>query len=427
MRRFLKLIFLLTAVFMSLVVSGQLNFRHGYVITHGNDTLYGKINDRGGYRNSRICIFKALNSDKAVSYRPEEIKAYRMDDDKYYVSKQVEVKGQNKYVFIDVLIKGKVNLYHHRKSKNMAFYIQKDGGEMIGLANAEVPLHYKYDENVTTLYSPTYILHNKIFRDTLYSVFSDSETITDRIESVEYDPKSLTTITKDYINEVCVGSECIDYERNLNKYRPRFGVFSGVQLARISFLPSIKGMYTLEEKSTIVSNTFTTFPIGIFLNIPMPLISEKLSFQMEVISNGIDYRQSFTSAQNYNDTIIEINTKTIGIPLLLKYELGSGKLSPSISIGKEISFVYNSTVTVDQDKDLRIHPVQKGGWFGEAGVNYKIAPRLSIFANVRFQSHKNLLIVDGNQRATYDTVVRSAHFVKEYKINYSTLLVGLKF
>lgn len=427
MSHFLKSIFLLTAVLLSLVVSGQLNFKKGYVITHSSDTLFGKINDRGGYRNSKICVFRAANSNKVVKYRPEEIKAYRMDDDKYYVSKQVEAIDQNKYVFIDVLIKGKVNLYHHRKSKNMAFYIQKEDGDLIGLANVEVPLHYKHEQNVATLYSPTYILHNKIFRDTLYSVFSDSEKILDRIEGVEYDQKSLSAITKDYINEVCKGNDCINYERDLNKYKPRFGLFSGVQLAQISFLPSVKGMYTLEEKSTIESNTFTTFPIGIFLNVPMPLISERLSFQMELISNGIDYRQRFTSAQNYNDTIIGINTKTIGIPLLLKYELGRGKLSPSISIGKEISFVYNSTVTVDQNKDLRIHPVQKGGWFGEAGLNYKIAPKFSIFANIRVQSHKNLLIVDGNQRATYGTVVRSSHFVKEYKTNYSTLLVGLKF
>ncbi len=74
-----------------------------------------------------------------------------------------------------------------------------------------------------------------------------------------------------------------------------------------------------------------------------------------------------------------------------------------------------------------IHPTTKGGWFGEIGLNFKLGRNLSLFSNIRVQSGKNLIILEGNQRAGYNTVVKSSDFVKEYKTNYSTLLVGLKF
>ena len=249
MNYLLKSMILAISVSFSFLAGAQMNFKKGYIITHNNDTVHGRINDRGGYKNAKVCVFKAKN-ESVVKYLPEDIKAYRMLDDKYYVSRQVDVKGENKYVFIDVLLKGEVSLYHHRKNKTMAYFIEKRNSNMIGLVNEEVLLRYKHDDNVAVLYSPTYVLQNKIYKDTLLSVFSDSEKIQDQIGDVEYDPKSLTQITKAYLKEKCSGNDCIDYERDLNKYAPRFGILSGIQLNSISFLPSEKGMYSNEETST---------------------------------------------------------------------------------------------------------------------------------------------------------------------------------
>lgn len=432
MNYLLKSIILAIAVSFSFLACGQINFKKGYIITHNNDTVHGRINDRGGYKNAKVCVFKVKN-EPVINYHPEDIKAYRMLDDKYYVSRQVDVKGEYKYVFIDVLLKGEVSLYHHRKNKNMVYYIEKKDSNMIGLVNEEVLLRYKHDDNVAVLYSPTYTLQNKIYLDTLRSVFSDSEKIQNQVGEVEYDPKSLMQITKAYIHEVCEGSDCINYERDLNKYTPKFGVFSGVQLNKISFLPSVKGMYSNEENSTIVANDFVSYPIGIFVNFPMNLISDRLSFQIEAIWNERLYNEELSATQNFGRNI-EINTQTIGIPLLFKYQIGNGSFSPSIAVGKETGFVFESKVIIeevvidpDKPKDLMIHPVNKGGWFGEIGLTYKLGRNLSLFSNIRIQSGKNLIIVEGNQRAGYNTVVNSSDFVKEYKTNYSTLLVGLKF
>ena len=422
----------MVAVSFSLAVNGQINYKKGYVITNGNDTIYGRINDRGGLANAKVCVFNPKNGP-VVRYLPEDIKAYRMLDDKYYVSRRVFVKGKYRHLFIDVLLKGEVSLYHNWKNKDLAYYIEKKDSDMVGLVNEEVMLRYKPEGNVAVLYSPTYILSNKIYRDSLRSVFSDSKKIQDQIQGVVYDPKSLTQITKAYIYDVCKGNNCITYERDLRKYTPRFGIYGGVQLNEISFLPSMKGMYSNEEPTTVVAKEFYSYPLGIFVNFPLQMINDRLSFQIEAIWNDRLYKEMLPGGQNFTERI-EIESQSIGIPLLLKYQIGRGFISPSIAIGKETSFVYESKVRIEESleeklklKDFVLHPIQKGGWLGEVGLNFKLGNHLTLFSNLRYQMGKNLIVVDGNENASYRTVKKSSDFVKEYETTFTTLLVGLKF
>lgn len=432
MNHYFKAFLLLITVSFSLAVNGQINYKKGYVITNGNDTIYGRINDRGGYANAKVCVFKPKNGP-VVRYLPEDIMAYRMLKDKYYVSKRVYVRGKYRNLFIDVLLKGEVSLYHNWKNKDLAYYIEKKDSGMVGLLNEEVMLRYKPEGNVAVLYSPTYILSNKIYRDTLRSVFSDSKKIQYKIQNISYDPKALTQITKAYIHEVCEGNDCINYERDLRKYSPRFGVFAGVQMNEISFLPSVKGLYSNEEPSTIVAKDFNSYPLGIFVNIPLPRINDRLSFQIEAIWTDRLYKEDLPDNQNFTSRI-EIANQGIGIPLLLKYQIGRGFITPSFAIGKETSFVFESKVRLEESveeklklKDFIVHPIQKGGWLGEVGLNFKLGNHLTLFSNLRYQMGKNLIIVKGNELASYNTVKESADFVKEYDTTFTTLLVGLKF
>lgn len=422
-----KLLFLAVALSLSVGVHGQFNYKKGYVITNSNDTLHGKINDSGGYKNARVCLFKASNAKKAVKYYPEDIKAFRMIDDKYYVSRKFQNSGKPKCIFIDVLVKGPVSLYKYWKNPNTGFYIEKKEGELIDLDNHQIQFRYKPETNAEVALSPVVALESKAYIDTLHSVFSDAEKVHSRLDNVGYDEKSLSEITKAYLNEVCKKKDCIVYERDLNRYRPRFGLFAGTQFRFMSILPSAKSVYGPEEKATIQTNPVYALPVGGFVNIPLAKINDRLSLQIEIISNGIRYQQEFTRRQNYNDTVINIKTHSVAFPVLLKYEMGRGKLTPSIAVGKETSFVYRSTASIDSFKDLMVHPVEKGGWLAEIGLNYKLTPSLSVFSNIRFQSNRNMIIEDGNQRATYNTVLKSGHFVKEYKTNFSTLFIGLKF
>lgn len=422
-----KILFLVLVLFFSVGVYGQLNFKKGYIITGSNDTVYGKINDSGGNRNAKVCLFKELNTKKVIRYYPEDINAYRMIGDKYYVSRKISRKGKSKRIYIEVLIKGEVSLYKYWKNSHAGYYIEKNDGEMVELDNAQALYRYKTESNSGIIYSPTIAIESQAYMDTLHSLFRDADLVHDQIERTSFDDFSLTETTKAYLNEVFKGNDCINFERDLNMYRVRFGLFAGLQYRNMSLLPSVKTVYEPEEKYTIPMNSIGTFPVGGFVNIPLFRISDRLSLQLEVISGGINYEQEFTRQQNRNDTIIAIKTNTIAFPVMLKYEVDMGKISPSFSIGKETSFVYHSKAKIDVKNDLMIHPVEKGAWFAELGIDYKLATKLSIFSNVRFQSGRNLIIEKGNQRAGYNTVEKSRHFIKEYSSYYATLFVGLKF
>lgn len=440
MKYTLKAFVLSLAFLVSLGVVGQDNFKKGYVITLDNDTLFGKINDAGGYKNSRLCTFKSREGRKVTEFLPGQIKGYRMYKDKYYASKQTQGKDGNKYIFMEVLVEGPVSLYHDRKSTERAFYIQKKDGDLIPLQNKEVQLRYKPEENIAVLYSPTYILHNRIYRDTLRYVFRDSK-VKDWVDNLNYDARSLKKITKGYIAERKFGENSITYERDLNLYRPRVGVYGGIQLTDIEFLPSEWGMYSKAEPHSIIAKRFNTYPVGIFVNFPLPMVNDKLSFQLEVMGNWMKYDEVFNSSQSLNEDTVAISANSFGIPLMIKYELFRGFITPSLGIGKSFNFVYDSEITgfskgfteVDdsgvsvKSNELMLHPIQKGGWFGEAGISFKFSPGLSLFANVRYTLVKNLIIEKGFKNASYNTLYDKKQYMKEFETTYTMLLVGLKF
>lgn len=437
----LKSFILILSLIVSLGVMGQDNFKKGYVITLENDTLFGKINDAGGFKNSRLCTFKPYKKHRVTEYLPGEIKGYRMLNDKYYVSKPIGDKDGTKYKFIEVVIEGPVSLYHDRKSSEKAFYIQKKDGDLIPLVYESGQLRYKPVDGASVIYSPTYTLHNRIYQDDLYNLFSDSKKIQDRVPQTDYDVKSLSTLTKDYIADKYPSRKSITYERNLQMYRPHVGVYGGIQLTDIEFLPSKLGKYSKAEPHSIIAQRFNTYPVGLFVNFPFPMLNDKLSFQVELMGNWMNYDEIFDSSQSLNEDTVAISAKSFGIPLMIKYDLFRGFITPSLGVGKSFNFVYDSDITgfgkkvevMDEfgepvkGNEIIVHPVQKGGWFGQAGVSLKLSPGLSLFADVRYTYLKSLIIEKGLENASYNTLYDKMQYVKEYRTDYYTLLVGLKF
>jgi hypothetical protein len=71
----------------------QSTFQPGYCITWENDTLRGMINNKGETGNFRSCTFKKDEFAESTRFSAEEIQAYRLIDDKYYLSKKMVLLG----------------------------------------------------------------------------------------------------------------------------------------------------------------------------------------------------------------------------------------------------------------------------------------------------------------------------------------------
>lgn len=415
MKQILKNSLLIIILCFSLLANGQANYKKGYIITNKNDTIYGRINDRGDYRNTMVCWFKEGKNSKVIKYFPNDIIAYRMIGDKYYMSRQVIKKGIATSTFVEVLIDGKVNLYYYVKGKKTSFYIEKENSDhLIGLTNEKLSELYQPIPETPVSYSMDYYMTNKAYLDTLSSVFRDDKKIQKTLHTIPYYRRALMRITKKYIRDICKDPECVSYEKDITKNNPKVGLFTGIQLSQVTFYSN---EYRTEKFKT---NTILSYPVGAFVNVPLPVISDRLSIQLELIDHGIHHTQQFTSPYLRG---VELNSTPISVPLLLKYEITRAKLTPSVSFGTEAKFA--------RFFEWRRERGDGAGWFGEIGMDYKIAKKLSVFANLRVESKKHLLELD------FDNMVRYLNYDAKYimpkitdteaRTDFAFLYFGIRF
>ncbi len=95
-------------------VSGQNSYKSGYIVTNNNDTIYGLIKLRSNYLNNRSCDFKKTEDDSPEQLSPSDIKAYKIEDSKFYISKMISLRDTNRVVFLEFLLDGIVNLYYYQ-------------------------------------------------------------------------------------------------------------------------------------------------------------------------------------------------------------------------------------------------------------------------------------------------------------------------
>ena len=108
----LNRIFFISLLAISSISYGQRDYKPGYIITNKNDTVHGFINLKSNYQNSRQCEFKRNIDQEPDTYLPFDIKGYRVENSKFYVSKEVPLNDTTEKVFLEYLVEGIVNLYY---------------------------------------------------------------------------------------------------------------------------------------------------------------------------------------------------------------------------------------------------------------------------------------------------------------------------
>jgi hypothetical protein len=435
MKHSLKILLSLFVFLFSNIVAGQLNYKKGYIITQNNDTLHGFICDRGEIKNATQCLFKEYKNSAVIKFNPNEIKSYRFINGKYYQSLNVLQKEKYLQKFAEVLVHGKINLYHFWRNRNAAYYIENEYGKITRLSNE---LFYLKDDS-NSFYERTkyYAFEIEAYKNNLDSIFDNCIGFKSKIEDLEYDTKPLVDITKEYLNCSCDNRKCIDYVKNFDISKPTFGFFSGVQFSKIFFL-----------ESDIQSDISISFPFGLFYNLPLPLINERVSFQIELLYNSLKYNQGFINLPALYSSI-NISSKLVSAPLSIRYTIPMNKLSASLGIGKESAYIfYSEANTVPnklvqdevisviefeyREKGFFIHHSQKEGWFLDLGLDYKLSPKFSIYANTRFQSNLNLIIEEENyNNYQFYMAEKMNNLVNPhrniYRTNTATLFIGIKF
>jgi hypothetical protein len=333
-----KLIYILLifSICFPFVSNGQTDFRPGYYINKNNDTIHGLIDYKGDRANAKICYFKKDIGSESQTLKPDEILAYRFVDSKYFVSKSVYVKNIQVSLFLEFLINGRVDIYYFRDEYGEHYYIEKGDNKLIELKSEEKEVYE--DEKRYSRKSNEYI-------GVLKYIFRESPTITQKIDDVILNHKSLIKIAHDYHNEVCPNDQCIIYESKIPKVLVRFGPILELNILKISNSTKVSDDYYYLQNADFEDIIYPSF--GLFLKVNMPTINERLYLQYSGTINHLLLKATNTNtelAASLNHfSEIKFTENNISNLLEIRYEFPKGIVRPTFQIGTFFNYAFSTT------------------------------------------------------------------------------------
>jgi hypothetical protein len=309
--------------FTTVLINAQTDFRPGYVVRTNGDTLIGEIDYRGDTFMGKVCRFKLNNTDKEVIYSPDDINEFKFNESKYYVSK--EVKGQK--VFLEFLIKGKINIYSHKDQRGDHFFIEK-----AGLGLSELP----YEEGITYKENTPYEYKSTTHIGLLNIYMQDAPEFQSRIANMNK-PKQrwLIELAEDYHKRVCKDEACIIFEKKLPFLKVNLEFVAGVNYIKNGVMDEY---YYYIQEGDIKNQKY--FQAGVLANFWLPRINEKL-----YLRTGILY-STFESNNAYK--------KYYKIPIQVEYIYPKGIIRPKLAYGINLYKPFNYTVAIMPGLNFKI-------------------------------------------------------------------------
>ena len=326
-------------LFMTLNVRSQSDFRPGYLILNSNDTLHGYIEYRGNKSNARKCVFKKDLEKTALKteYSPEEIKAYRFIDSKYYISRKITVDGIEKMLFLEYLIHGKIDIFYYRDESGEHYLADKGNTRLIPLTNEEKNIDIREE-----FYEAHYQVESKKYIGVLKYLFQESPAVSQATDKVLLTHKSLIKITKDYHDAVCKDEACIIYE----KQTPKVFVFLGpIAGANTYFLTRMTNNFSPDNYYFRDSKWYATInpEAGLSLNFNLPYLNERMFLEYDITLNR-EFTKTKTSYFEITDGVtynneISFTQYSINNSLFFKYEILPGGFQPEFLFGGFVNIV----------------------------------------------------------------------------------------
>lgn len=304
------------------------DFRDGYIIDNANDTTYGCIHYEGVFQNPKVCLFRNEPSAKTRAYLPQELKAFRFTDSRYFVRKELQNEGTSEAVFMEFLINGKVNLYSIYENGSLRYFAGSSDSMMVEL---------KKEDKIVYVNGKKYLRESRKYIGILKYLFSESPDIMQQVETVDLTQKALVGIARDYHTEVCDGEACIIYEKSLKprNNRVQFGPMAGISAYSFSSFSH----WDYDFSTTVYPS------IGLFVKKNLPLLHDKVFVQYEALY-GHDYlfgkKLDYTLMDIDHYDCIHYERNSILNTLLLKREYNFGKTTLNWHLGAFVDYAFHS-------------------------------------------------------------------------------------
>ncbi|MFO7369647.1 MAG: outer membrane beta-barrel protein [Bacteroidales bacterium] len=335
MKNFLTFSVLL--VIATVTAFSQAVFKSGYIIKNSNDTVHGLIEYKGNKTNANVCIFKQDAESEPLSFAPNDIAGYRLEDSKYYVSKKVIVNEKEELVFLEYLINGIVDMYYYDDGVSEHFFVDGGDNRLVELKNNSPAEYY-------ATYTKRVIPDAKQRIGVLKYVFRESPEISRRVETIELDRKALIDVARAYHEEVCADEACIIYE----KKKPRgeylkVGIVVGLSAVTLSVPEVIPNAYSYFTNSDF-GVTFCP-SAGFFVKLNLPDINANLFLQYQGTFSKLKfqtnnwYEMPLSNYERYDR--ISYSQSSFNSVAVLKYEFREGlKFRPNVHLGAFFNFAF---------------------------------------------------------------------------------------
>ncbi len=339
---FLSLCFALFVVHLN----AQNDFKKGYLVFQGGDTIYGEIREMGDGSMSRICTFR--QNSVLENYVPEDISAYRIEGGKYFVVKEID--GQR--CFLEFLVNGRLNIYYQRKDSEDCYYIERSDMSLKMLPFKEGMVKKKDVLGVLREYRFITTDHQDILEAYTNNV-PDLEGMKAEIrKNKRLSHKGLINLAQKYHDQVCEDDLCIIY-----KQKPEIKLRLEPVVGFTNYGKYANNKDAFYYGGEILKNT--TYPVfGILGRLWLPRLGDNLYLKGGML---LSFVQTVSFHQGEKDGM------HVRIPLYLEYFWNNdGLIQPSFGIGL-------NGQRLKGDTDVTVGAV--------AGINVRLTKSLALMLN----------------------------------------------
>ena len=377
-------------LFFPTFLAAQIDFRPGYIIKNGNDTIKGFVSYRMDKLNFESCLFKKEKRDKPQQLTAADIVGFGFKQGKTLelmtLPKGVPNPPEGK-VFVKTLVKGAFTLYQY---KNYFFLRTPDSLFLLPYPKETVVDRQYYNQfpsatgfPAATTLTRTFVKVNRKYVGILNYLMLDCKIDPSKAKYTEDD---LTKVVYKY--NLCKAT--VPTTKNVTPMgRINFQLVSGYVSSNL--------VYDYQNKKIPFSNSHTILG-GAGIEVSSPRVFDKLFFTVEGWMVKALY-QGYYEGKVTGDPIkqdISIDISYFKLPFGLKYNFKGVGSTPYVRLGVQWSYIRSSSTKTIQEKEVQgtIYTDQimneyqiknpKGIWLS-LGYTKKLYKGTSMFGEVRFE------------------------------------------
>ncbi|MDO7876618.1 hypothetical protein Q5H93_17870 [Hymenobacter sp. ASUV-10] len=398
----------------------QDDFQPGYLIRPAGDTARGQVRQQGKQRAQRECVFRTSPTAPATSFEPNQLLGYGLSAGPAFRRARLartETDSVTVLRFMEVLVAGKASLLYGLDNEGKGHFflqLQPPFPSMSKPLAELVQLQRRVEVNGQAF---TQVI--KQYQQTLTVAFADCPAVTAKVPKLGFSEDAFTRIVQQY--NACVAPATAVAQLSERNVSTRLDVVAGIGMSQQLQLSHISTIAYLNTSLRAAASPIAGLQLG--------YNSRRLSPRLWGYVGVLYQRSSYTGAETARPGsppsdaryTMAYEISTLRTPLVLRYEVGRGRLRPFVEAGGTFKLVlkqhrneYVTYYAAPYNYPPETKPLFKpgteyeGGWLVGLGVQLHQASGHHFTAQLRYEQTKGLIsdFVTNGRVSTNNTTVQ---------------------